>query len=410
MRPDCDDSSKCTKNCCISLYAAPPFFISFVLFAQFVLVNIVIAVLMKHLRVTKLCKGNLNSRKNSVRGKPSAREDAKQEPERKALTKWQKAAEKRKGEKEILDEKKNYVLTKRSTDDINGVQLRQYRMHLEERSDKNPEDSANNNVKVLDENSLEKDQQIKNEQIGLKNEQAVINPELQSDSFEAKCEPDKEDDSVTIESMPNGIIVQDEVSQDVSQEAEHLTENESRDISIEIPEFDENQYDYCCCCKDENIIDIELNEMNKPFDSSYNGMDGNGDSEMLTDLSHKYSNEDFCQYEDRVSFTGSPVLNIPDDFYSEDETTPLKSKLCEVNPEADNNRDDVSIGKTGKKNDVESRIQSTFGRSESTDTYSSFEILPECLELCEISENTNGSNESFALVDSDNATSKVLNV
>ena len=41
----------CKTNCCISRYIAPLFFVSFVLFAQFVLVNIVIAVLMKHLRV-----------------------------------------------------------------------------------------------------------------------------------------------------------------------------------------------------------------------------------------------------------------------------------------------------------------------------------------------------------------------
>ncbi|XP_066934051.1 voltage-dependent T-type calcium channel subunit alpha-1H-like isoform X1 [Clytia hemisphaerica] len=52
LRSSCDNSIQCTSNCCVSRYVAPLFFVSFVLFAQFVLVNIVIAVLMKHLRVT----------------------------------------------------------------------------------------------------------------------------------------------------------------------------------------------------------------------------------------------------------------------------------------------------------------------------------------------------------------------
>ncbi|XP_049817444.1 voltage-dependent T-type calcium channel subunit alpha-1H-like isoform X2 [Aethina tumida] len=45
----CDDKSDCVKNCCISPIIAPIFFVIFVLMAQFVLVNVVVAVLMKHL-------------------------------------------------------------------------------------------------------------------------------------------------------------------------------------------------------------------------------------------------------------------------------------------------------------------------------------------------------------------------
>ena len=39
----------CIKNCCVSPVIAPIFFVVFVLMAQFVLVNVVVAVLMKHL-------------------------------------------------------------------------------------------------------------------------------------------------------------------------------------------------------------------------------------------------------------------------------------------------------------------------------------------------------------------------
>lgn len=49
LRDKCDPSSKCLKNCCVSQIIAPLYFVVFVLLAQFVLVNVVVAVLMKHL-------------------------------------------------------------------------------------------------------------------------------------------------------------------------------------------------------------------------------------------------------------------------------------------------------------------------------------------------------------------------
>lgn len=49
LRDDCDDDINCVKNCCVSHVFAPIFFVIFVLMAQFVLVNVVVAVLMKHL-------------------------------------------------------------------------------------------------------------------------------------------------------------------------------------------------------------------------------------------------------------------------------------------------------------------------------------------------------------------------
>uniref|UniRef100_A0A8W8MSY6 Voltage-dependent T-type calcium channel subunit alpha n=1 Tax=Magallana gigas TaxID=29159 RepID=A0A8W8MSY6_MAGGI len=52
LRDDCDASEKCLTNCCVSSFIAPVFFVVFVLMAQFVLVNVVVAVLMKHLEET----------------------------------------------------------------------------------------------------------------------------------------------------------------------------------------------------------------------------------------------------------------------------------------------------------------------------------------------------------------------
>ena len=49
LREECDDGVDCLRNCCVSGYFAPLFFVVFVLMAQFVLVNVVVAVLMKHL-------------------------------------------------------------------------------------------------------------------------------------------------------------------------------------------------------------------------------------------------------------------------------------------------------------------------------------------------------------------------
>lgn len=49
LRDDCDEEADCVRNCCVSSIIAPIFFVIFVLMAQFVLVNVVVAVLMKHL-------------------------------------------------------------------------------------------------------------------------------------------------------------------------------------------------------------------------------------------------------------------------------------------------------------------------------------------------------------------------
>ncbi|XP_023238303.1 voltage-dependent T-type calcium channel subunit alpha-1H-like [Centruroides sculpturatus] len=49
LRDNCDSSSDCIRNCCVSPIIAPLYFVIFVLMAQFVLVNVVVAVLMKHL-------------------------------------------------------------------------------------------------------------------------------------------------------------------------------------------------------------------------------------------------------------------------------------------------------------------------------------------------------------------------
>jgi len=54
LREDCDESADCIRNCCVNRIIAPVFFVVFVLMAQFVLVNVVVAVLMKHLEVLQL--------------------------------------------------------------------------------------------------------------------------------------------------------------------------------------------------------------------------------------------------------------------------------------------------------------------------------------------------------------------
>ena len=49
IREECDPRPDCLQNCCITTLLASLFFVVFVLVAQFVLVNVVVAVLMKHL-------------------------------------------------------------------------------------------------------------------------------------------------------------------------------------------------------------------------------------------------------------------------------------------------------------------------------------------------------------------------
>lgn len=47
LRTDCDRSPKCTDNCCTSYAMATIYFVLFVLLSQFVLLNVVVAMLMK---------------------------------------------------------------------------------------------------------------------------------------------------------------------------------------------------------------------------------------------------------------------------------------------------------------------------------------------------------------------------
>lgn len=88
LRSSCDDSIKCKQNCCTSRYISPLFFVSFVLFAQFVLVNIVIAVLMKHLQVPqdKLKKKKVG--KESPRRKEHSSKNVSNNEKKNAFSKW----------------------------------------------------------------------------------------------------------------------------------------------------------------------------------------------------------------------------------------------------------------------------------------------------------------------------------
>ena len=57
LREDCAEEAVCpSQNCCVNPLIAPVFFVIFVLMAQFVLVNVVVAVLMKHLEVCTICR------------------------------------------------------------------------------------------------------------------------------------------------------------------------------------------------------------------------------------------------------------------------------------------------------------------------------------------------------------------
>ena len=99
------------------------------LFAQFVLVNIVVAVLMKHLRVTKLCKKKDNKKKKK-KSRQNAPTEAEKEARRHAmLGKWhQKALKQLNDRNGSVDSGKSFVRTKRSTDGLDNIKLKQFKM------------------------------------------------------------------------------------------------------------------------------------------------------------------------------------------------------------------------------------------------------------------------------------------
>ena len=71
LREECEDGDDCLRNCCVSPYFAPLFFVVFVLMAQFVLVNVVVAVLMKHLEESHKQVRHLHSWQHSLQPPPS---------------------------------------------------------------------------------------------------------------------------------------------------------------------------------------------------------------------------------------------------------------------------------------------------------------------------------------------------
>nr|CAB3227403.1 voltage-dependent T-type calcium channel subunit alpha-1G [Phallusia mammillata] len=58
LRDTCDASAECRENCCVSTIISPVYFVLFVMMAQFVLVNVVVAVLMKQLEDNRLESSN----------------------------------------------------------------------------------------------------------------------------------------------------------------------------------------------------------------------------------------------------------------------------------------------------------------------------------------------------------------
>ena len=53
LRSACDPSASCQKNCCFSKYMAPLYFTTFVLATHFVVLNVLVAVLMKDLKASR---------------------------------------------------------------------------------------------------------------------------------------------------------------------------------------------------------------------------------------------------------------------------------------------------------------------------------------------------------------------
>uniref|UniRef100_A0A914L220 Ion transport domain-containing protein n=1 Tax=Meloidogyne incognita TaxID=6306 RepID=A0A914L220_MELIC len=78
LRDDCDPSDRCERNCCVDPILAPCFFVIFVLISQFVLVNVVVAVLMKHLEES-------TKRDDAAEGKTKGLQDL-EKPIEKGLT------------------------------------------------------------------------------------------------------------------------------------------------------------------------------------------------------------------------------------------------------------------------------------------------------------------------------------
>ncbi|PIO71442.1 transporter, cation channel family protein, partial [Teladorsagia circumcincta] len=74
LRDDCDSSERCETNCCVDPILAPCFFVIFVLISQFVLVNVVVAVLMKHLEESNKRDAETNENQDGGTGNDPAKD------------------------------------------------------------------------------------------------------------------------------------------------------------------------------------------------------------------------------------------------------------------------------------------------------------------------------------------------
>ena len=451
----------------MSNYAAPVFFISYVLFAQFVLVNIVIAVLMKHLRVTKLCKSNLHSRRNSVR-KHSVREELKTDPSRNALTKWKLAASKRKVQRQETQERQlGYVRTKRSTDDLDNIQLKQFRNHLDEEADRSPYQKRgfinNNHERLNDDNSSDENDKrfikARNDRTRTKINLWKRNPSFKThvDSSPDLNENQKENE-VTYRIKENisknyalvpfvsvrGTGASNDVGCiDLNRTAETYVEADSRedasnDCSIEIPDDEEENISHCLFVVGDGNRDI-YGARNSPDASKRKRKDNNSFSKSPLDRLNFDEKEDIVENlfdekehdlnelerspsrcssiyenpvyeaEECISLTGSPVLHIPDDFFAnpDDEANLSNSNLNQHSPNKMSDRSRMDKLKTPKK---QPKTLAIAQRSESSETCGSFELILSPHGQQKKKESEVGSEDSFAIVVSDSCQFKTSKV
>ncbi|CAK8686115.1 unnamed protein product [Clavelina lepadiformis] len=127
---DCSSAPDCTRNCCVSSIISPLYFVVFVMMAQFVLVNVVIAVLMKQLEESQADSSVGDDEENDLEDEEDDSDEDQSDAEMKAFLVEEHNVIEIKDEKPVEDD----MLAVDVTDDVSSVD--RIPTHGEENNDK----------------------------------------------------------------------------------------------------------------------------------------------------------------------------------------------------------------------------------------------------------------------------------
>ena len=399
---------------------------------------------MKHLRVTKLCKKNLSSGKNSIRS--TTKIDKAAPKESLAFTKWQGLAAQKKLQRNSGDFASQ---KKHSMDDVASIQLKQ--SHPDEGNGDHAESSNNNlltekinNIRTLEHRALHRTSACSKESNSIDNS-IELEIRVMQDSMDKSGNPNakiqrlnswkknahfkhridnsnykilRTETSFDIDDNSTDTLVHNNCSERTLGDTEGLSQPDNS--GLRRTELVDCQMDNASDSQDssgekqpvlncdlpvehESLNMLERGSRTRTFSPSIDldsSRNDNGKNRQRTSPNSSMYENPIFDTEDRLSLSGSPVFYFPDGIFDSTSQTSfdccsVKSQLC---PDNDSGMRTHIIELAEDTAEV-----SLIAKTESRDVFGSFEVLQETQE--KLTENRRSwspaetySNDSFTIV------------